>query len=109
MYFFPVRVFEAVTVTPGRGALPDLTMPVITPKGDESWAESDGERNSVSRRGARAARYLGRCEWRMGLGLNVLFRRCLSGWLFGLLGWGFFMIIVSITATSACTSALAPA
>jgi hypothetical protein len=28
-YFFPVKVFEAVSVTPGKGVLPLCTLPVI--------------------------------------------------------------------------------
>ena len=32
MYFFPVSVLAALTVTPGRGTVPDLTKPLISPK-----------------------------------------------------------------------------
>src|SRR5215472_16887140 len=34
MYFLPVRVLAALTLTPGSGTLPDLTVPVISPKAE---------------------------------------------------------------------------
>src|SRR5215475_4073302 len=35
-YFFPVREFDALMLTPGRGVLPDFTTPVISPKAEDA-------------------------------------------------------------------------
>src|SRR5262245_10662715 len=42
MYFFPVSVLAALTVTPGSGALPDFTEPVISPNGAKTLVGEGG-------------------------------------------------------------------
>ncbi len=60
LYFFPVRELLAVTLTPGRGMLPSLTVPWMVPPGENGGAGSGaagaaGGRPSAGR-GARQVR-----------------------------------------------------
>ncbi len=42
MYFFPVSVLAALTVTPGSGMFPDFTDPVISPNGEDAVGAGAG-------------------------------------------------------------------
>src|SRR5215472_4038970 len=52
MYFFPVSVFAALTVTPGSGVLPDFTKPVISPNGAETVVAEDSADDVAASGGA---------------------------------------------------------